>query len=351
MTASGIVLPPPKSSFRRKALKKFTMEDVAKPVKEAAVEEDGPPPAKEPRLAASASGSALLSMLPPPKQQAPKAKALPAPVRLKPLELDAEGRIDSFDQPAEADEPQAMDFSRKAASAGETDDKPMSIVRPLSFAAKGKGKAVAQEAEVDFFGLGGGLSSAAVTASKPSATTTISAAPVVAPFRPPSPTPEDAYPGYYLHPRTKEWQAYDPTYYQAYHARWQAAAESEAAGGRAFEGVRDGREDIVDVSAKAASDVAGLPPVRPGTKAGVEVRIRYRKSVRVSFRTDSPLPLNSQPPKPKIIQSKAGRHNQLSALINNAKANREAIEEQIAKAKRNKVRSRAARRDVSFSEG
>lgn len=272
-SASGIVLPPPKASSKRR-LQTFAIEKVEKPVKDETY--DGPPPPKQPKLTASTSGSALLSMLPPPKQQAPKSKTLPAPVRLKPLTLDAEGRIESFNQ-QDDEEPEAMDFSRKMPAAGSesSQDKKMEIVKPLSLSsAKGKGKAVSKAPEIDFFGLGSTTTPAPSTLkSNPTPTSSISSAPKVAPFRPPSPTPEDQYPGYYLHPHTKEWQAYEPDYYQSYFARWVREAGEEEDGGRAFEGLKNGGEELHDVSAQEATTTTGLPPVRPGTKAVPEVRL------------------------------------------------------------------------------
>lgn len=296
-SASGIVLPPPKASSKRR-LQTFAIEKVEKPVKDET--DDGPPPPKQPKFTASSSGSALLSMLPPPKQEAPKAKTLPAPVRLKPLTLDAEGRIGSFDQQDE-EEPETMDFSRKMPAAGSesSQDKKMEIVKPLSLSsAKGKGKAVSKAPEIDFFGLGSTTTPAPSTLkSNPTSTSSISSAPKVAPFRPPSPTPEDQYPGYYLHPHTKEWQAYEPDYYQSYFARWVREAGEEEDGGRAFEGLKNGGEELHDVSAQEATTTTGLPPVRPGTKAVPEVRLSSscaRPNVLLTLHAPALLPAGAE---------------------------------------------------------
>jgi hypothetical protein len=53
-----------------------------------------------------------------------------------------------------------------------------------------------------------------------------SAAPVVKEFVPPVPTPDDEYPGYYQLP-SKQWAAYDLSYYQSVAKSWQQTSVEE----------------------------------------------------------------------------------------------------------------------------
>jgi hypothetical protein len=100
-------------------------------------------------------------MLPAPKQALPKAKPLPKPVILKPLDIAADGTIESFTQghggEEEEEEPVAMDFSRKRPleEKGEEEgaaQKKMNIEKPLDL--KGKRSTKVEKPVMDFFGLG-----------------------------------------------------------------------------------------------------------------------------------------------------------------------------------------------------
>lgn len=99
-------------------------------------------------------------MLPAPKLALPKEKAMPKPVVLKPLEVGADGRIDSFaferdGQDADEEEPVAIDFSRKAGPSG-TDAKKeeMKIVKPLDWKLKSVVAEKKAPVVMDFFGMG-----------------------------------------------------------------------------------------------------------------------------------------------------------------------------------------------------
>lgn len=85
---------------------------------------------------------------------------MPKPVVLKPLDIGADGTIESFTQghgaAAEEEEPVAMDFSRKTMSVETgTGASKMAIVKPLDF--KQTSTTVVGKpapATMDFFGLG-----------------------------------------------------------------------------------------------------------------------------------------------------------------------------------------------------
>lgn len=188
---AAVPLPPPKNRGIHKRAAKFTLE-AASSIPESATEStaasgpENPPPAKKPKL--GSGSSSLLGMLPPPKQALPKAKPMPAPVRLKPLQVSADGRIENFGMAMGMesidrveDEPVPIDFSRKVvtkAATGDADDegekKETKIVRPLDLKGKGKVATIipppgatgaptkAVMPVMDFFGIGGESNSSRV---------------------------------------------------------------------------------------------------------------------------------------------------------------------------------------------
>ncbi|CDZ97040.1 Proline-rich protein PRCC [Phaffia rhodozyma] len=324
-SGSGLALPPPKSNIRKRPAPKFTIE-AASDADTSATATSGSnsvenPVAKKPKQTPAGS-SALLSMLPPPKQALPKPKAMPAPVRLKPLEVDAEGRVESFERVVEEDDGtgghtgEVIDFSRKG-PVGEP-KRPV-IVRPLDTKANGGSSAKSKSKEaplMDFFGITASTSSvpSAASLSNTSAPPKISSAPQLPTFRPPSPTRLDPYPGYYALP-SGEWAAHDRAYYDSYYRQWREEDEAASGGkeGSNWDALDQGREivDEIDVRGMGAKDEDRLPGAAP--RAAEAPPTAVKKNL-----------------------SKPGQRNQLSALIQNAQSNREALEEQIAKAKRNK---------------
>ncbi|KZV71679.1 hypothetical protein PENSPDRAFT_629979 [Peniophora sp. CONT] len=179
---------------------------------------------------------------------------------------------------------------------------------------------------VDFFDLGTSSTSSASTSRLPSLPK-VSSAPKVEEYTPPEPQPTDPYPGYYQLP-SGEWAAYEPSYYAAFHKRWQAeydahVRELEKNPMKGFEGYDEGaaevnaqaemeraREEIKDREERKAltmGDVAGAEPKKPNMNIGGA----------------------------KLGKGARTRH-QLTTLLADAYANREALELQIAEGKRNR---------------
>lgn len=346
---SGLALPPPKSNVRKRSAPKFTIDTTpATPAESPSI----PPASKKPKQE-PAGTSALLSMLPAPKQALPKAKVMPAPVRLKPLKVDADGRVESFERVYEeegtGDQPEGevMDFSRKgpASSSGQP-----AVVKPLEFKPRVLGnesKGKAKEAPLmDFFGISSsfsfslqlsdcvlligrracctGSTTLTVTPTIPSSSAprVISTAPQLPTFRPPSPTRLDPYPGYYALP-SGEWAAHDREYYNKYYQSWQDedAALQGGRNGAGWDAVDEGREIVgdIDVRGMGAKDEDRLPGAAPKTDEVCSFLDTFAHSCLLT--DSSTLPsfyLMIQPPKAiKKNTSRTGQRNQLSALIQN----------------------------------
>jgi len=184
--------------------------------------------------------------------------------------------------------------------------------------------------EVDFFSLGSHDAPTSASSSKTteppsnsssslfSSSVNISSAPTVAEFRPPSPTPLDPYPGYYQLP-SGQWTAYDPEYYTQYWENWAAKAGTDVMSQKGFEGASG--EDTVEVDAQAQLDLSEKE--REERKLLTKNAAEERKEPRMNIKASN-------------ISSLARTRHQLSTLLTDAYANRQALEEKIAQGRRNR---------------
>ncbi|KAJ9124975.1 hypothetical protein QFC24_002907 [Naganishia onofrii] len=186
------------------------------------------------------------------------------------------------------------------------------------------------EIDLDPFGLAAAAPSTSLPSARPTTsappipTTTISSAPAVTDYTPPVPTLQDPYPGYYQLP-SGQWAAYDPTYYASFfpsasHAS--GAAESArlveaGAMGRGWSGVQEGEAQAVHVD------------VRKGMEEARKEQQDLKRITAPSLYAEE----NTYKPVGKTL-GKAGQRHQLSALVKDAHANRQALEERIAQNKR-----------------
>ncbi|TCD68906.1 hypothetical protein EIP91_009456 [Steccherinum ochraceum] len=350
-SSSGLALPAPK----KRAPKKISI-GLPELLKDE-VEEDRP--AKKPRLEAGAGRSGLLSMLPAPKNKAP----IPAPTERvlgggKGPGLvfkTAPTRKVTVEDAEDADEEDA-DSKPHIAPAGNSlleevkEEKSSSVSfmpthlrrgkanvstedRPTTVKATPKAAAPA----IDFFGLG---SSSAPSSSRATSSTSapltpapsaipslpiISSAPKVEEFTPPEPTPKDAYPGYYQLP-SGTWAAYDPVYYKKYYDKWTKEYNDHV---RALEkGIEKGFEGAEE----AAQEVNAAKEME---RAKVEIQDKEEKKALTAGAG-----AGAAAPKMNIkgaaLGGRAKTRHQLSALLTDAYANREELEERIAQGRRNR---------------
>ncbi|KAI0341593.1 hypothetical protein BDW22DRAFT_1442974 [Trametopsis cervina] len=374
-TSSGLSLPAPK----KKGPKKITIglpalsndndrDDTL----------DDQPPAKKARITAGAGSSTLFSMLPAPKNPNPVPERVlgggnrpglvfntgvkrpatqttvedaeeehedDAPVNVAPLSGSLLEEV-APSSDLKQTKPPAMPFRPMSVTKGKanvsTEDRPT-----MSKAAAAKSAAPA----MDFFSLGSTSSSTNHTPSLPSTSSvlpsiSLSSAPKVDDFVPPEPTQTDPYPGYYLLP-SGSWAAYEPAYYQKFYNRWKKEYDNHV---RALEkGIEKGFEGL---EKQGATEVNALAEME---RAKVEIQEREEKKALTMAQGDAPAA-----PKMNIKASRAckdanvvvlirfaflqgaalsGRaktRHQLSTLLTDAYQNREALEEQIAQARRNR---------------
>ncbi|KAI5123370.1 hypothetical protein M0805_001791 [Coniferiporia weirii] len=355
-SSKGLSLPPPKakkSSGPKKILVELPkLDNHASDDDELA---DDMPAAKKPRLGGRGGASALLSMLPVPKKST---MDLPAPQRVlgggRPgLVFSAALQRDSraLEEPA-VEELQAdvEDEQNESAPAPVGRETTTSMIPP-SMLLKGKLKVPASSAPksfatsvseptpapaIDFFSLGSASSSRASAApSIPSAapsvpplsiSTSISAAPKIEEYTPPSPKTNDPYPGYYQLP-SGTWAMHDPAHYKTYSDRWAREYEAQIRayekGQKGFEGAGADGEDAVEVTAAGLADAA-----------------RAAREEKKSLTRGARLEGERAMPKIAINPTKTGglartRH-QLHSLLTEAYMNREALEDKIAQGKRNR---------------
>ena len=74
------------------------------------------------------------------------------------------------------------------------------------------------------------------------------AAPTVRDFKPPEPTPDDRYPGYYMLP-SGQWAAHDPAYYKRFYDKWKKDYDAhvralEKGTIKGFEGAEEQAEEV-----------------------------------------------------------------------------------------------------------
>jgi hypothetical protein len=190
----------------------------------------------------------------------------------------------------------------------------------------------------DFFSLGShtppARSTPTASSSAPTITSTpsissfaISSAPAISTFRPPSPTLDDPYPGYYQLP-SGAYAPYDSTYYASYAQKWKAAYDKHI---RALEKAQydpetDGARDV-DMTAEME-------------KARKEIKDREDRKALTAGKAEQGA--NGEPAMPRMnvqgakLGSVARSRHQLTTLLTEAYMNREALEEQIAQGRRNR---------------
>ncbi|KAI6160056.1 mitotic checkpoint regulator, MAD2B-interacting-domain-containing protein [Pisolithus thermaeus] len=157
--------------------------------------------------------------------------------------------------------------------------------------------------------------------------TSTSSAPAIPTFRPPSPTIDDPYPGYYQLP-SGAYAPYDADYYASYARKWQAEYDKQI---RALEKSQYNpqTEDMQDVNMAAEME-----------KARLEIHVREERKALTAGKTGKDADGEPEMPKMNVKGAKLGtvaraRH-QLTTLLTDAYLNREALEEKIAQARRNR---------------
>lgn len=288
--------------------------------------EEDEPAAKRPRITTSggrgAHTSSLLGMLPAPKQ--------PLPVKEKKAERVLGGGGGSglvFRAAKSADPKVANEQSRDA----EEEKEDMANDSPSRVSGAPAGR---KAAAVDFFSLGSSSTSIKPTPptlsnppSMASSAPTTSAAPSIPTFRPPSPTLDDPYPGYYQLP-SGAYAPYDTDYYASYARKWKADYDKQI---RALESSQytPQTEDMQDVD--MASEME---------KARREIKmIEERKSLTAGKSAKN---TDGEPEMPKMnikgatLGGVARTRHQLTTLLTDAYLNRDALEEKIAQARRNR---------------
>ncbi|KAG2158184.1 mitotic checkpoint regulator, MAD2B-interacting-domain-containing protein [Suillus bovinus] len=315
--SSSFSLPPPTKTKRTKKIE-ITLPSL--PSNDS--DTDDRPPAKKPRITPSkgAGASSLLNMLPAPTQ--------PLPVKLKkvervlgggngpgllfhaPVSVQEDGEGDG-EEASTAFLPPSLKKGKSNVDLDREDHKP---------------QALSKAPAVNFFSLGTSsrTNSTAPSTSTPSSTSipTVSSAPEVTSFTPPTPTPTDPYPGYYLLP-SGAWAAHDQAYYATFVKKWQKEYDAQV---RALE------RGEVEREAEEAAEVNMQTEME---KARKEIKEREDRKALTGIKTGEP-----EGPRMNIQGAKLGstarsRH-QLTTLLTDAYHNREALEEKIAQARRNR---------------
>ncbi|KAG1753427.1 mitotic checkpoint regulator, MAD2B-interacting-domain-containing protein [Suillus lakei] len=325
---SGLSLPPPKSSgsslslppptnARTKRPKKIEITLPSLPSNES--DTDDRPPAKKSRITSSkgAGASSLLNMLPAPTQ--------PLPVKAKKAERmlgggNGPGLV--FHAPASVQENDEGD-----GDGASTSFLPPSLKKGKSNVDLDREDYKLQASPaVNFFSLGTSSrpnSTVPSTSTTPSTSTpTISSAPEVVAFTPPPPTPTDPYPGYYLLP-SGAWAAHDQAYYATFVKKWQKEYDAQV---RALE------KGEVEREAEEAAEVNMQTEME---KARKEIKEREDRKALTGVKTGEPEQPRMNVQGAKLGSTARSRH-QLTTLLTDAYHNREALEEKIAQARRNR---------------
>ncbi|KAH9952014.1 mitotic checkpoint regulator, MAD2B-interacting-domain-containing protein [Amylocystis lapponica] len=352
-SSSGrLSLPPPKT---KKAPKKITIGLPALSQGGDDDEVDERPAAKRPRLETGAGASRLLSMLPAPKNKVP---ILPAKERVLGGGRGPGLVFNTAPKPSrqvtveDADDDEGYQEKHVPTSsvpAEQQEEKPASIPFLPPHLAKGKANVSVEEKHelpksvqlassttpaVDFFSLGSTSSAPLRKPSTPQAAAPppslplipgVSSAPKVEDFTPPEPTPQDAYPGYYMLP-TGSWAAYDPAYYRTFYDKWKRDYDAHV---RALEkGKVKGFED-------ADTEAREFNAQREMEKAKVEIQeLEERKALTNGAADEAAAPKMNI--KGAALGGRARTRHQLSTLLTEAYQNREALEERIAQGRRNR---------------
>ncbi|KAI1795838.1 mitotic checkpoint regulator, MAD2B-interacting-domain-containing protein [Ganoderma leucocontextum] len=358
-SSSGISLPPPKTKKAKKIA--IGLPRLPKDADDANSDDDERPAAKKPRLESGARSSALLSMLPAPKNKAP---VLAAPERVlgggrgpglifksaprQPNRVitveDAEEDEDGARQADTLDSSYSAILEEK-----EEDTKPSPLPFMPTSVKRGKANvsveekysvpvsrpAVSSAPTIDFFSLGSSPSSQ-TSSSRPSVSPappvssapglfSFTAAPSVQEFKPPEPTPEDPYPGYYMLP-SGQWAAYDPPYYKKFYDKWKKEYDAhvralEKGTMKGFEGAEDHAEEVnaLKEMEKAKQDIQEREERKALTTGSAEVPVAPKMNIKGA-----------------ALGGRARSRHQLSTLLTEAYQNRESLEEQIAQGRRNR---------------
>ncbi|KIJ59196.1 hypothetical protein HYDPIDRAFT_44162 [Hydnomerulius pinastri MD-312] len=319
-------------------------------------DEDDRPPAKKPRIAPSAGSgkSSLLGVLPAPKQ--------PVPVKEKKEERvlgggggpglvfraarsapqsDEMGHAEGVNEDAVEDGGE-VEVEAAAPAGPSTSFLPPSLKKGrtnISLDSEGPSKAPpsvpkqpakSSAPAMDFFSLGSTMTSSkptpsVSTSSAPTTSISASSAPSIPTFRPPSPTLDDPYPGYYQLP-SGAYAPYDPTYYASYAHKWKADYDKQI---RALEKSQFEAEGAQDVDMAAEME-----------KARREIKEREERKALTTGKAGQKEDGEPEMPKMNVKGAKLGatarsRH-QLTTLLTEAYLNREALEERIAQGRRNR---------------
>ncbi|KIK91948.1 hypothetical protein PAXRUDRAFT_830411 [Paxillus rubicundulus Ve08.2h10] len=359
------------ATVKQKRTKKITINLPSLPQPEEG--EEDRPPAKKPRITPStgeinggAGGSSLFGMLPAPKQLVPVIEKKEVRVlgggggpglvfRASRSETRTEGVVEVADAgtSTSAAEGGAEGVLADETASGNAPRPSTSFLPPslkkgrtnISLESEGLSKrpSLAHEPPrtsaapvVDFFSLGSGTTPAVATVSPstsstltsaPSALTSISAtsAPSIPTFRPPSPTLNDPYPGYYQLP-SGAYVPFDSEYYASYAHKWKVDYDKQI---RALEKSQYAPEGAQDVD--MASEME---------KARREIKEREEKKALTAGKAGKQEDGEPAMPKMNVRGAKLGavarsRH-QLTTLLTEAYMNREALEERIAQGRRNR---------------
>ncbi|KAH6918536.1 mitotic checkpoint regulator, MAD2B-interacting-domain-containing protein [Coprinopsis sp. MPI-PUGE-AT-0042] len=333
--------PPKKIAIALPALSKRPQDDGEDDQK------DGPAE-KKPRL--GAGRSSLLGMLPTPKQTKPIQPQQPQRVLGG---GSGPGLVFNTSRPAQSSETYDAPTPSEAQDEEPEQDEPMadpapsrsSLLLPPSLQKRRPNvsleetptvrappkPAVSSAPAIDFFSLGAATKSSAPAVASSSSSTlpsipSASAAPSIPEFKPPEPTPYDAYPGYYQLP-SGAWAQHDVGYYNQFAAKWKREYDAHV---RALEkGKAKGFEDLDE------SNMQEIDPVEEMERAKKEVQEREERKALTKGAGAGPAE-----PKMKMTAAKmsgvARSRHQLATLLKDAYENREVLEEKIAQGRRNR---------------
>ncbi|QRW26966.1 mitotic checkpoint protein prcc-carboxy-term protein [Rhizoctonia solani] len=325
---SSLALPPPKK--RRDGPVRITVEA---PKFDDADDNDSERAQKKPRTLGpgtkGAGSSSLFSALPAPKNATP---ILPEPKRV----LGGGGGP-------------ALNFSTASTTSSDTQSTSNGLFLPPAMAkAKAQAKppppAIESAPSVDFFSLGSTSAAPSIptsgTAPSTSSSITLMSAPEVKDFEPPVPTLFDPYPGYYQLP-SGEWAMHDPKYYKK-------VIEQLTSGPDLQTGNKSEAREFAD---RSKEDMATFDPSEE-LRQGQIAELEKRKAVTTTPSDAPAVPrmkanyswcsmFDHQTELLYFIQVQkstglARSRHQLSTLLTEAYANREALEEKIAQGKRNR---------------
>lgn len=129
-----------------------------------------------------------------------------------------------------------------------------------------------------------------VAAASSSSHVSITSAPEVVEFKPPTPTPQDPYPGYYLLP-SGAWAAHDPDYYNVFLKKWKKEYDDqvralEKGAIKGFEGSEESAEEVnmVTEMEKARREIQERESRKAVTTDATGEPAKPRMNIDVSWR-------------------------------------------------------------------